>query len=119
MSNGPSADPFAFFREALTQWEKNANEFGTKMMGSEKSVELMHKSTAASLQIQTAMKDGMNKALSVANMPSKADIEGLAGQIGALETRLARIETLLSGKTEVAAAPQAPKPKRTRKPPAA
>lgn len=118
MSNGPSADPFTFFREALNQWEKSANDLGTKMMGSEKSVELMHKGTAASLQVQNAMKEGMNKALSAANMPSKADIEGLAGQIGALEMRLARIETLLSGKTEVTTA-QAPKPKRTRKPPIA
>ena len=118
MPDTPSADPFSFFREALNQWEKSANELGSKMLGSDKTVELMHKSTAAGLQVQNAMKDGMNKALSAANMPSKGDVEALGAQLGAIETRLARIETLLSGKTEVAAA-SAPKPSRTRKPPAA
>jgi hypothetical protein len=116
MTNGPSADPFSFFREALNQWEKAANDMGSKMLGSDQTAALMHKGTTAGLQVQTAMKDGMNKALSAANMPSKADIEALAAQIGGLDTRLARIETLLSGKTEVVAV-SASKPKRTKKPP--
>jgi polyhydroxyalkanoate synthesis regulator phasin len=114
MTTGPTADPFSFFREALTQWEKSANEIGTKVLGTEKAVELMHKSTTASLQMQNAMKDGMNKALAVANMPSKADIDALSAQIGTLEGRLARIEDLLTGNS----ASVVPKPKRTRTPPA-
>jgi hypothetical protein len=119
MSNGPSADPFAFFREAVNQWEKSANALGTQILGSEKTVEMMHKGTAASLQAQNAMKDGMGKALAAANMPSKADIEALGTRLGNVEAQLARIETLLSGKAQTAKA-EAPKPKRTRTaPPAA
>lgn len=113
MTTGPTADPFSFFREALTQWEKSANEIGTKVLGTEKAVEMMHKSTTASLQMQNAMKDGMNKALAVANMPSKADIDALSAQMGAIEGRLARIESLLSG----TGTNDSPKPKRTRTPP--
>lgn len=113
MTTGPTVDPFSFFREALTQWEKSANDIGTKVLGTDKAVELMHKSTTASLQMQNAMKDGMNKALGAANMPSKADIDALSAQIGTLEGRLARIEDLLSGNSVNVA----PKPKRTRSPP--
>ena len=114
MSDTPSADPFAFFREALNQWEKSANDLGSKMLGSDKTVELMHKGTAASLQVQTAMKDGMNKALSAANMPSKADVEALAVRMAAIEGSLARIESALAaGPTPTS---PAPKPKRTRTP---
>jgi hypothetical protein len=114
MTTGPSADPFTFFREAVNQWEKAANDLGSKMLGSSQTAELMHKGTAASMQVQSAMKEGMNKALSAANMPSKADIEALGAQIGAVEARLARIEALLSGTAQ--AAPAKLKPKRTRKP---
>ena len=118
MTTGPSADPFAFFREALNQWEKSANALGTQILGSDKAVEMMHKGTAASLQAQNAMKDGMSKALSAANMPSKADIETLSARLGAVESSLARIETILTGTAMVAKA-EAPKPKRTRTAPPA
>jgi polyhydroxyalkanoate synthesis regulator phasin len=114
MTTGPAADPFTFFREAVNQWEKAANDFGSKMLGSSQTAEMMHKGTAASMQVQNALKDGMNKALSAANMPSKADVEALGAQIGAVEARLARIEALLSGTAQ--ATPVTPKPKRTRQP---
>ncbi len=118
MSTGPSADPFAFFREAVNQWEKSANALGTQILGSDKTVEMMHKGTSASLQAQNAVKDGMAKALSAANMPSKGDIEALGERLGKVEAQLSRIETLLSGTTMNAKA-DAPKPKRTRTAPPA
>jgi hypothetical protein len=114
MSNNP-ADPFALFREALNQWEKAANQVGTQIMSTPQAAEIMHKGTAASMQVQNALKDGMGKALSVHNLPSKADIEALAAQLGGIENRLARMETLLAG--GMGAGPNRPQPKRTRTPP--
>jgi hypothetical protein len=114
MTTTPPADPFSFFRDALTQWEKSANELGSKVMASPQAVEMMHKGTSASLQVQNQMKEGMNKALSAANMPSKADIESLSAQLTSIESRLAKIESLLLGSVASSAAP---KPKRTRTPP--
>ncbi len=115
MSND-TADPFAFFREALNQWEKAANQLGTQIMATPKAAEIIHKGTAASMQVQNAFKDSMTKALSAHNMPSKADIDGLAAQLGGIENRLARIETLLAGGSPSMQA--RPQPKRTRRPPA-
>ncbi len=114
MSNNP-IDPLAFFREALSQWEQAANKMGTQIMATPQAAEIMHKSSSASMQVQNAVKDGMAKTLSAANMPSKADIEALGAQLGSIDARLARIESLLSG--GAVASPSRPQPKRTRKPP--
>lgn len=118
MSDKNPIDPFAFFRDALNQWEKAANEMGSTMLQSPQTIELMHKGTAASMQMQSAMKDGMEKALAAAQLPSKADIDALARQLGAIETQLARIEAKLTGRSETEAG-AVPQPKRTRKPPTA
>jgi polyhydroxyalkanoate synthesis regulator phasin len=97
MSSSPSTDPMGFFRDMLAQWEKTGNEMGNKLMGSDQFAEIMGKGTMASVQLQSAINDGMGKALSVANMPSKADIEALAMRMGAVEKQLHRIEAMLSG----------------------
>jgi hypothetical protein len=115
MSN-PPPDPFAIFRDAVDQWEKAANEIGSKFLQSEQAVELMHKGTAATMMMQSKMRENMNKALSAASMPNKDDFDGIAARLGEIDQRLARIEALLAGSASVAKA-AAPKPKRTRKPP--
>ncbi len=108
-------DPFAFFRDALTQWEKSANEIGSRILGSEQMSEAMHKGQAASMHFQHAISEAMARALSAANMPSKADIEALGVRLNEIESRLIRIESTSTGRTEKVE-PAMAWPKRTRKP---
>ncbi len=115
MTGQAPPDPFAFFRDALNQWEKSANEIGIRMLGSEQVSEAMHKGQTAALQFQQTISEAMARALAAANMPSKADIEALGARLNEIEGRLIRMESAASGRTEKVEAPLA-WPKRTRKP---
>jgi Poly(R)-hydroxyalkanoic acid synthase subunit (PHA_synth_III_E) len=117
MTNFPSADPMAFFREMVNQWEKVANDVGAKMAGSSEFSQVMQGTAAVGLKAQQAAHDAMAKALSAANMPSKAEVEALAERLFQIEAQLGRIESLLSDKGPARASPSAPKPKRTKTPP--
>lgn len=116
------ADPAAFFREMLGQWEAMTNQFGSELMKSGEFARTMQGATSASLKVQEAAKDAMGKALAAANMPCREDVFDLARRLSTVEARLERIETLLAKLAgPEAAAPERPRPKpaRTRKPPSA
>ena len=104
----------AMFRDAVTQWEKMANDFGGQVMGRPETAQAMHQATGLALKAQQGAHEAMAKLLSAANMPSKADIEALAARMAAIEASLARIETAIAAPATAASA--APKPKRTRTP---
>ena len=114
--NDTPYDPMAFFRQMVSQWEKVANEFGGKVASSSEFAQGMQGMTTASLTVQQAVSEATGKALTAANMPTRADIVALGERLGAVEAQLIRIETLLS-QAVAGAAPQPSGPKRTRKPP--
>jgi hypothetical protein len=105
------------FRDAVTQWEKLANDYGSKFMTRPEAAQAMQGATTAGLQIQGAVQDAMAKVLSAANMPSKAEVETLGQRLTAIESALARIEAQLSGGGATTSKPATPKPTRGRKPP--
>jgi hypothetical protein len=115
MSDTPN-DPMAFFRQMVSQWEKAANDYGGKFASSSEFAQGMQGMTTASLTVQQAVNEATGKALTAANIPTRADMIALGERLGAVEARLIRIEALL---TKVATDPAAPTPgpKRTRKPP--
>lgn len=115
MVKGPQ-DFVDAYRDLLGQWEKMANEFGSKFLQQPEAAQAMNSLNSAKVAMQAQMKDGMLKALDAIQMPSKADIDNLGARIGAIETAVARIETLLAGGGGAAAATGAPRPARTRKP---
>lgn len=112
MSSSPPGDPMAFFRSLVGQWEKMANDFGSEAMKRPEAAQAMHGATSLSLQAQQAAHDWMAKALSAANMPSKAEVEALGARLTAIEATLARIEAAVAPSL----AGTKPMPKRTRKP---
>jgi hypothetical protein len=123
---GP-VDPAAFFREMLGQWEAMANEFGGNMLKSGEAARVMHTANAAALKAREVSAEVMERALSAANMPSKADIVDLSARLSRVEESLERIEAMLraglaaQGVADPAApvaAPPRPKPRRTRTAPA-
>jgi Poly(R)-hydroxyalkanoic acid synthase subunit (PHA_synth_III_E) len=115
MTDTPN-DPMAFFRQMVSQWEKAANDYGGKLASSSEFAQGMQQMTSASLTVQQAVSDATGKALTAANMPTRADMIALGERLGAVEARLIRIEALL---TKAVIDPIAPVvgPKRTRKPP--
>lgn len=115
MTNKTPTDPFATFRDMVNQWEKAANEYGGKIAGSSEFAQGMQGATAISMQIQQAVHEGMTKVLAATNIPSREDIAALGARVGAIEAQLSRIEAAL-GPTP--SSPAAPKPKRTKQPPA-
>ena len=118
MIGEPPKDPFAAFRDMVTQWENTANEWGNKMMSTPEAVQAMQMGTATTLKVKEATADTMAKALAAANMPSKADVEAIGERLVAVEAQLARIEALLTGRADSVAAVPVPRPKRTKTPPA-
>lgn len=115
----PPVDPMAMFRDAVTQWEKLANEYGSKFLTRPEAAQAMQSATTAGLQVQSAVQDAMAKVLAAANMPSKAEVETLGQRLTAIEASLARIESRISDETSTAPRAAAPKPTRGRKPPPA
>jgi hypothetical protein len=118
MADTPSADPFAFFRQMVTQWEKVANDYGTQIAGSPGFAQGMQTATAASAKVQQAANDAMGKALAAANMPSRGDVDAIGARLSAIEAQLGRIEARLAS-ADMGSGIAAPKgPKRTKQPPA-
>jgi hypothetical protein len=109
-----TTDPMAIFRDAVTQWEKMANDFGGQFMARPETAQAMHNATGLALKAQQGAHEAMAKLLAAANMPSKADVEALGARMAAIEAALVRIEGALA-KGAPSASPQQ-KPKRTRTP---
>ncbi len=121
--SGPSLnDPASLFREMVAQWEAMANEFGANVLKSGEFTRVMHGANAATLKIREASGDMMERALSAANMPSKAEVADVSARLSRIEAAVERIEALLvaqnGASVQTAAAPTRPKPSRNRKPPA-
>ncbi len=121
--SGPSLnDPASLFREMVAQWEAMANEFGANVLKSGEFTRVMHGANAATLKIREASGDMMERALSAANMPSKAEVADVSARLSRIEAAVERIEALLVAQNGAsappAAAPARPKPSRNRKPPA-
>ncbi len=116
MAGEAPPDPFAFFRDMVSQWEKVANDVGTQIAARPEFAQGMQGATAAGLKVQQAANEAMAKGLAAANMPSKGDVDALAARLTAIEAQLARIEATLNGAPKVEAAPP-PRPKRTKQPP--
>ena len=101
----------AIFRDAVTQWEKMANDFGVHFMGRPETAQAMHQATGLALKAQQGAHEAMAKLLSAANMPSKADIEALGARMAAIEASLARIEAKIAAPSDAASAAAKPKPR--------
>ena len=108
-----SIDPMAMMRDAVTQWEKMANDFGGQFMNRPETAQAMHQATGLALKAQQSAHEAMAKLLSAANMPSKADVEAIAARMAAIEASLARIEAAIATSPSASASP---KPKRSRTP---
>ncbi len=122
-------DPLSAWRDLLSQWEQNVNAIANRTMGSDEYSSSMNGAMGATLKLQETMRQFMATYLATANLPSRAEVLGIAERLGGVEARLDRITSLLeriatapSGATaapETPAAPPRARPPRTKRPPSA
>ena len=113
-------DPFAMWREWLSQSERQWNTFLNEVMGSPQYTETQGRLMEMYLAMQKAMGEAMGRSLTALDIPTRTDVLGLGERLSAIEHRLSAIEVHLARLAEGAgtgdATAPAPRPARTRQP---
>ena len=120
-------DPFAMWRDWLSNSERQWNGFLNEVMATDQFGESMGRMMDVYLNMQKNMNDVMGRYFSAINVPTRTDLLALGNRLSDIEERLGGIEGMvkalgtavapaavaMSPKTEAAAIPRPP---RTRKP---
>lgn len=121
MAELPSLDPFAFWRDLVSQVEKGVNEFANQGMKSDDVAKGMNKALNATLVTKKITKELMQRYFEALNLPTRPDIQALGERLQTIEDRLIGISTTLDrlggGQPLGHAGLSLPAPSRTRKPP--
>jgi len=117
MAEPSNLDPLSLWRDMLGQWERGLNGVANQAMGSDEFSRGLHQITSLSLRMQQAAGEAMNKSLQALNLPSRSDLLAIGERLSRIEASLARLES--AALTPASAEKAAPKPARTRQPPAA
>ena len=125
MAEGNSNDPFALWQKMIGEMEKGFNAFANQAMVSPQFSKAVNQAGGASAGAQKQFGNMMEKYLLAMNLPSRAQMVGMAERLQAIETQLSEIKALLqqmnaaAGSGPVASPPSPPKPPRTKRPPSA
>lgn len=123
-------DPFAAWRDWVSQSERQWNTFLNNAMATEEFAASMGRFMDVYLNVQKNVNDVMGRYFTSVNIPTRQDILGLGQRLSDIEGRLDAIERALTALTaslkagatpaaaEAATAPAAayPRPPRTKKP---
>jgi hypothetical protein len=118
------SDPVALWQKMIGEMEKGFNAFANQAMSSPEFSKAMNQAGGVTAGAQKQFGDLMEKYLLNMNLPSRAQMVGMAERLQNIEGQLNEIKLLLqqinavSGMTLDSAA-AAPRPPRTRRPPAA
>jgi SMC interacting uncharacterized protein involved in chromosome segregation len=118
-----SNDPVAMWQHMIGEMEKGFNSFANQAMASPEFSKVVNQVGGISAGAQKQLGDLMEKYLVGMNLPSRAQMVGMAERLQSIEGQLSEIKAMLyqfqsnSGAQGGAAA--APRPPRTKRPPAA
>ena len=115
-------DPAVIWQTMIGEMEKGFNSFANQAMTSPEFSKAMNQVGGATAGAQKQLGELMEKYLLAMNLPSRAQMVGMAERIQAIEGQLNEIKALLHqvhNTPGAAATPPAPKPPRTRRPPQA
>jgi hypothetical protein len=118
-----SSDPVALWQQMIGEMEKGFNAFANKTMSSPEFSKAMNQAGGVTAGAQKQFGDLMEKYLLNMNLPSRAQMVGMAERLQNIEGQLNEIKVLLqqmnaiSGMTRDSTA-AAPRPPRTKRPPA-
>ena len=117
-----TADPFAMWRDWVSQSERQWNTFFNNAMATDEFSQSLGKFMDVYLGMQKTMNETMSRYLSSMNVPTRDDVLGLGHRLSAIEERLTAIENALprsapeNTATAQAKPTDVPRPPRTRKP---
>jgi hypothetical protein len=119
-----SNDPAAMWQNMIGEMEKGFNAFANQAMASPEVSKVVNQVGGISAGAQKQLGDLMEKYLVGMNLPSRAQMVGMAERLQSIEGQLNEIKALLHQLHHNSAAPDggppaAPKPPRTRRPPPA
>jgi len=114
-----SNDPVAMWQNMIGEMEKGFNDFAGRAMASPEFSRVMNQVGSVGAGAQKQLGELMEKYLASMNLPSRAMMVGLGERLQSIEGQLNEIKALLHQvhNTSAGAAPAAPKPPRTRRPP--
>jgi SMC interacting uncharacterized protein involved in chromosome segregation len=118
-----SNDPVAMWQHMIGEMEKGFNSFANQAMASPEFSKVVNQVGGVSAGAQKQLGDLMEKYLVGMNLPSRAQMVGIAERLQSIEGQLNEIKAMLHQFQSNTGAPQggsaAPRPPRTRRPPAA
>ena len=118
-----SNDPVAMWQNMIGEMEKGFNSFASQAMSSPEFSKVMNQVGGASAGAQKQLGEWMEKYLVSMNLPSRAQMVGMAERLQSIEGQLSEIKAMLHQMQGAAAGgagySQAPKPPRTKRPPSA
>ena len=116
-----SNDPAVLWQTMIGELEKGFNSFANQAMASPEFSRAMNQAGGAAAGAQKQLGDLMEKYLLAMNLPSRAQLVGMAERLQSIEGQLNEIKALLQQVHQDSAAPAAgygtPRPPRTRQPP--
>ena len=119
-----SNDPVVLWQNLIGEMEKGFNAFANQAMASPQFSKVMNQVSGTTAGAQKQLAELMEKYLVSMNLPSRAQMVGMAERLQAIENQLNEIKALLvqinakaGGAQPAASSPS--KPPRTKRPPAA
>jgi SMC interacting uncharacterized protein involved in chromosome segregation len=116
-----SSDPVAMWQQMIGEMEKGFNAFATQTMTSPEFSKAMNQAGGVTAGAQKQLTDLMEKYLLSMNLPSRAQMIGMAERLQSIEAQLGEIKTMLqqmnAGSGPQGSMPGPPRPPRTRQPP--
>jgi hypothetical protein len=117
-------DPVAIWQTMIGEMEKGFNSFANQAMGSPEFSKVVNQVGGATAGAQKQLGELMEKYLVSMNLPSRAQMVGMAERLQSIEGQLNEIKAMLNQMQSHSGASQggssaAPRPPRTRRPPAA
>ena len=92
MPNDTPPDMSAQFQQWVTQWERAADEFSNKVMGTDEFSKSINKVQGMQMEFQRSFGELMAKQLANMNMPSREDVLRIGEDLQKIDRRLAHIE---------------------------
>jgi SMC interacting uncharacterized protein involved in chromosome segregation len=116
-----SNDPVVLWQTMIGELEKGFNSFANQAMASPEFSKVMNQAGGAAAGAQRQLGELMEKYLLAMNLPSRAQMVGMAERLQSIEGQLNEIKALLQQVHHNSAAPagghSTPRPPRTRQPP--
>ena len=116
-----SNDPVAMWQNMIGEMEKGFNSFANQSMASPEFSKVMNQVGGVSAGAQKQLGELMEKYLLAMNLPSRAQMVGMAERIQSIEGQLNEIKALLHQVHHNSLAPEggygASRPPRTKRPP--